>query len=210
MRSILLSTAALLIVNTSFAAEPLHISVRVFDTASVSDRVLSKAQQLAADLYERVGIRIHWLHGDRKTLARVEREKPLRVGPDCASLDQIDIKIQASIRGTIQTSILAKAYPFRRSGIRIEVPMTQLVTHSSGHGVPLHVLLGLVLTHEIGHILIGSDGHSATGIMRPLLSRRDMMLPVGEVPMFNGSDADYIRGNLERSGRGCPAMIAVR
>jgi hypothetical protein len=212
MRSTSFSTAALLILNASFAAagEPLDITVRVFDTASVSDRMLSEAQQLATGLYERVGIRIHWVRGDRKTLARVEREKPLRLGSGCASLNQIDIKIQPSIRGISRTSILAKAYPFRRSGLRVEVPMSQLVAHSFATGVPIPILLGRVLAHEVGHILIGSNSHSRTGIMRPELGWTDMMRPVSEVPMFEGIDAEYIRGNIERSAAGCPPIVAVR
>jgi hypothetical protein len=211
MRFASLLVAALLIhVSSSIAGEPRQITIRVFDTASVPDQSLANAQQIVDEVYERIGIRIHWLRGDRETLRIVERETPVQVGRGCSALDSIDIKIQASMRGTIRTSILAKAYPFRRSGIRVHVPMVQLFKNSVVTGVPIDVLLGFVLAHEIGHILIGSDSHSSSGIMRSELAWSSRTPSASQVPLFAASDGNFIRGNLERWETRCPAVIAAR
>ena len=212
MRSTFFSQAALLIFNVSLApaGEPLKISVRVFDTASVSDRTLAQAQQLVDQLYERVGIKIHWLRGDRNTLERVEREQPVRTGPGCQSVDWIDVKLQPAVRGLTRTTILANAFPYRSSGIRVRVPMVNVLAHARATGVPVNVILGFVLAHEVGHILIGSGWHSRNGIMRAKLAWTDMLLPASEVPMFDAVDVVYIRRNLEKSRIGCAPMLAAR
>ncbi|MCP5112280.1 MAG: hypothetical protein GY953_15760 [bacterium] len=36
------------------------------------------------------------------------------------------------------------------------------------------VILGMVLAHEMGHLLLGTQSHSKTGVMRPRWSRLDL------------------------------------
>jgi len=36
-------------------------------------------------------------------------------------------------------------------------------------------ILGIVVAHELGHLLLGLDAHSATGIMRPQLQYQDFL-----------------------------------
>jgi hypothetical protein len=212
MRPAISSAVVVLVLSGLFAAaeEPKQITIRVFDTASVSDELLANAQELAAQLYERVGIEIHWIRGDRDALASAEREPAVRTAPGCPSVDRIDVKLQPTVRGLTRTTILASAFPYRNSGIRVRVPMAHLVAHARATGVPIDVILGFVLVHEVGHILIGSDWHSSTGIMRPKLEWTDMILPASEVPMFDATDAVYIRRNLEKSRIGCEPMLATR
>jgi hypothetical protein len=88
--------------------------------------------------------------------------------------------------------------------------MAHLVAHARATGVPPDVILGFVLAHEVGHILIGSDWHSREGIMRAKLDWTDMILPASEVPMFDAVDAVYIRRNLEKSATGCQPLLAAR
>jgi hypothetical protein len=55
------------------------------------------------------------------------------------------------------------------------------------------IILGHVMTHEIGHLLLPIDGHSTTGIMQERLGRREWALAVAGLLGFTREEAVMIR-----------------
>jgi hypothetical protein len=63
-------------------------------------------------------------------------------------------------------------------------------------------LLGHVLAHEMGHLLLGPNAHSSSGIMRPVWRRFDEEWMVKGALVFSAEQAKKMRANLvERASR---------
>ena len=68
-------------------------------------------------------------------------------------------------------------------------------------GVSSYAVLGPVIAHEIGHLLLGQQSHSPTGIMRARWGRRDYEAPPLGAFMFTPGQAEQIRTEVKERGR---------
>jgi len=65
-------------------------------------------------------------------------------------------------------------------------------------GVDLSRLLGAVCAHELGHLLLGSQSHSTTGIMQPIW-QRDSLHRIGMgLLLFTGQQSRTMKARLGR------------
>ena len=204
-----LLVAALLAARAASAAEaePLEVTVRVFDTAGVPDRWMNTAQRLTETLYAGLGITIRFAPGDRAALAALDGEPRRPVLPGCGAIDRIDMRLYAD-RPSLRPAVLAEAQPFQRSGVRVHIAMARVLTHARANGVPADVTLGLVMAHELGHMLIGSDGHEPAGLMRAQMSRSEMLDPISKLLLFEEPQLNLMRRNIRLSARGCEVVAA--
>src|SRR5689334_15085747 len=67
---------------------------------------------------------------------------------------------------------------------------------SGSRGVPPSVVLGTVLAHEIGHLLLGRNSHSATGIMRARWQSRDFYAVLKGASGFSAAESKRIREQI--------------
>jgi hypothetical protein len=73
-------------------------------------------------------------------------------------------------------------------------------------GVPRGVLLGRAIAHEVGHLLLGTNAHADSGLMRALWSRRTLEHSRPADWLFSAAEAVLMRGALsERT----PALAAT-
>jgi hypothetical protein len=57
----------------------------------------------------------------------------------------------------------------------------------------LPVILGCVIAHEIGHLLLGPDSHSESGIMQPRWERKQMRQALTGTLLFTPVQAKHIQ-----------------
>jgi hypothetical protein len=62
---------------------------------------------------------------------------------------------------------------------------------------PRALLLGLVMAHEIGHLLLPYEKHANTGLMRAGWSRTDIELAGRGQLRFSATEAGLIRAKLQ-------------
>jgi hypothetical protein len=65
-------------------------------------------------------------------------------------------------------------------------------------GLPGYVVLGRTMAHELGHVLLGANSHSAAGLMRAKFGWRDLTLESAQF-LFDPKQAAQLR-RLVRSG----------
>ena len=63
-------------------------------------------------------------------------------------------------------------------------------------GLSTGALLGHSAAHEIGHLLLGPNAHSCSGIMRPLMKRSDEELMLKGWLRFDTAQASKMRSAL--------------
>jgi len=147
----------------------LELSVRVFDDFGVSEKDLNGATEEAARLLEGVGLRLAWLRCPRGSKA-TGCHRPLGGGEVMVKLAGA---FQLSNRGTAAMgyAFVNPAAPYAR----LANVFVDLVRAASRQGrMDLPVLMGRAMAHEIGHLLINSNGHAQGGLMRAVWSTAEL------------------------------------
>ena len=91
---------------------------------------------------------------------------------------------------------LAYAAPYATSGTRIHVFLDRV--QQTAAEVPVGILLGYVIAHELGHVLEGVDRHSAEGIMQARWKHAELERMLIRRFPFSPEDAALIRAGVAR------------
>ena len=197
--TILSSACALLVsalcpVGFVFADEPMNVNVAVCNLGGVRAQIVADAKAETETVFSSAGVRIVWTAcGDISSPAvqargalfiiRLRTDKPPRTtGP--LSLDTMGRAYVADDGG----GYLADAY----------FPAIQAV--ADHYGGSASALLGLVIAHELGHLLRGA-GHSLDGVMTTPWRGNEMNALRKRSLKFSAEDGARIRRALQVSER---------
>src|SRR5688572_25603174 len=84
-----------------------------------------------------------------------------------------------------------------RSGVLATVYLDRVSVLAGPAGLDIATLLGHAIAHEIGHLLLGTNAHSTTGLMRAVWSREEVRRRRAADWTFTERDATAIRARLE-------------
>jgi hypothetical protein len=147
--------------STSFA-EHAQVTVFVYDDAQVPSDTLSRAEQQAAKIFWRAGLDVIWLNRAR-----------INAGPDTVANKEIEgtgrlvlriIPVAAS--STSDTAFGVAFLAANGTGRYGDVFWERAEELHAKWNVDLGGILGSVMAHEMGHLLLGSNAHAISGIMR--------------------------------------------
>jgi hypothetical protein len=167
--------------------------VSLCNQADVSEAVLSGAKEEIAIAYQAAGVTIHWVacedvaaakmqYGERYFVIRLRNETFL---PSARS---------------VSLDTMGRAYTERRgSGYLADAYLSSVAHFGVQHDIDLEALLGLVVSHELGHLLLG-PGHSAGGIMFAQWTRRETEAGRRRWLRFNQSEAALMVEQLQERG----------
>jgi hypothetical protein len=80
---------------------------------------------------------------------------------------------------------------------------------AQGANATLPVLLGRAMAHEIGHLLLGANSHSRTGIMRAFWSGRDLGLDGRPYLLFTPEQSRHMKSRLAERAEAWQAQEKV-
>jgi hypothetical protein len=176
----LLISATLLCLSTAAFADA-QISIRVFTDTSVTDSVLTAAEDEAKFVLKTGGIEVTW--------------KDCPKAPGCAApvlSNQLIILIRPSkpdtFEGSVRGEILGNAAaPRDGSGIYAWIWYDAVKSEARMAEITWPDLLGYVIAHEIGHLLLG-PAHRAGTVMQArwgqqeldLIARRNLRFDAGQ------------------------------
>ena len=132
------------------------IVLHVTNHAALSREILEVASARVATIYERIGVRIVWVDGEVSLEERQDGRRHFSIL--LLSRDMAEKTILA--RG-IKDGVLAQAHV---SGGRAQFFAT--ASRPSRRPNIFATPLGHVIAHEVGHLVLGTNSHSASGIMR--------------------------------------------
>src|SRR5215510_15128778 len=153
------------------------ITVRVWDRVQIDAGTLDRAKQVAASVFQPVGLEIRWV--DCLTGPTPENQRCISpAGPN-----DFSVRIfwrPAKSRQQLRRHTAGVAVPSQANGgsgfIQIFFDRLQEISRDNRGAAPLELLLGITIAHEIGHLLLPDDGHSISGIMQGWLGRRSLDL----------------------------------
>ena len=178
-------TATLFIAGPAPAQDEVRtLALHVDNYARLPSDVLAQAEREAARVYEAAGVRVAWIHGDdeAKREAGGRHLVVLLLSTEMMHRKIGNDRINDDVLGTASRET-GRAFVFTQRVIERAL--------ASGHEAAQ--LIGRVMAHEIGHLLLQQAGHSNSGIMRANLSFRTRSLAT-----FTKPQADEILLALNR------------
>jgi hypothetical protein len=166
------------------------LTVLVYNNAQASAVILAGAEREAGRILGVAGLRAVWLdcldqHSavDAQELCHKAREPTdvvLRVFPG-----HIQNRLQDTLFGFTFHPVLASVY--YEYAVRLA---------KSDDEVP--IVLGCAVAHELGHLLLGPNSHSAGGIMRGEWGPKQLQLTLMGGPLFTSQQSKVIRAEAQR------------
>jgi hypothetical protein len=162
-------TIFFLVVPTSFVllvfrpncfAENPQVTVSVYDDAGVSSEILAHAEGQAGRIFGQAGVNINWLNCSSSISTHCTA--PLETGGPV----RLNLRIIPNAAVSTGEQIFGVAYlapdGTGKYGDVFWLRTKDLQTDSK---VNLASILGSVMAHEMGHLLLGSNSHAISGIM---------------------------------------------
>ena len=192
---------------SSVYAQPIavpRIVVRSYNTIGVPLPVLNRAESTIANLLRQAGMDSSW------------RNCRTMQGPSSQSTDwcsdvltasEVIVRIVRAPRAITDAEVLGYSHvdAYRRQGTLATVFADRVRTLAAALRTDEGTLLGRAITHELGHLLLGTLDHSETGLMRgawntPGRRRSDWF--------FSSSEADRMRAGLDARVLSTPLAVA--
>jgi hypothetical protein len=158
------------------------IVLHVVNYAALSRDVLDVAMARVSTVYERIGVRIVWVEGEQSAKALEDGRRHLSIL--LLSRDMAEKKISAD---RINDGVLGQAHV---SSGRASI-FCDRIASTPGALKHFPIPLGNIIAHEAGHLLLGANSHSRSGIMRP---NADVRAPL--LQSFDKTQARTIRTTL--------------
>ena len=185
------------------------LHVRVYDNTQLPPEELTAALDGAGDLLVSIGVAVQW-HG-----CSTPASMPPEAGP---TLEQVPWCGEPLATNELALRVVHAPTPLEYRGqlplgdslidqrLRIGVLATIYVERvewlAQAAEVPMTPLLARAIAHEIGHLLLGSPHHAASGLMRPVWKREDLQHEQADDWRFTAADANAIRARRQESAAG--------
>ena len=194
LRQLLIFTGVMVMAGNSLAAEPpeakLTITIHVYNYARIANWTLVRIKKQVAGIFLRAGIELQWM--DCISSARNE--------PDPASWSAEPSPSQLILNIVPQFRARQEGYRDSLFGFAIGYQATVVNERTeeisySGESAPSQVL-GITIAHELGHLLLGPNSHTASGIMSPRWDGKDFRSVQSKTLAFTERQAGQMRQKI--------------
>jgi hypothetical protein len=167
------------------------LTIQIKNDAQVAGGTLSRALAEAGRLLSEAGVPALWRDCSAGESGRgcACDEKP---GP---TVLEVSIAYRSGRFGH-GADLFGLALPFEGGGVRATIYFDRIIRAAKSGLVSPGVLLGHVIAHEVGHLLLWSNGHSREGIMRGSWTTADLLKLAQGRERFTPEQAESMRANL--------------
>lgn len=188
--------------SPSIGQEPLHqreisrlpeqgirVTVLVHNYAHLPAQILVEVQDRASLIFRKAGVEVEWAD------CPVNDEDPASY-PGCpAAVDATQLFLRIFPKTATKTEDNGQAFVAARIANifwnRVEERVQRL-------NVSVSRILAHTVAHELGHLLLGSNSHSPTGIMTAHWDAQVLIRISQEGLYFNGQQSDFIRSEMRK------------
>lgn len=185
----------------------LEVEVHIYNYSAVPEETLTRAEHVAEEIFHPAGVKIIWLEcpvtrqdAARNRICALPSARPklelhvlTNFMADAVGTGK-DTFGSAALPATLSFGVVAYVYADRARRLAEQREF--------------NVILGRVIAHELGHLLLGSNSHSTMGIMKALWTARDLEPARGASMSFLPIEAKKIHAQiLARIG---PEMSSTR
>jgi predicted Zn-dependent protease len=183
----------------------LAITIHVRNYAGVTPQILTQAEQVATEIYRKAGVETRWAD-----IVLSENSQVNSVDHQAFTLADIQLSIFPDVmsdRLGLSNSVMGLApctgpdrgivYVFD-SKVR-NLSWTVLSAYTRGdmdRRVSKGQVLGHAIAHEVGHLLLNQQGHSALGIMRGEWGFADLRDAADGLLLFTPQQGEFLRADV--------------
>ena len=186
---------------------PLKITVHVYNYARVSHRTLARAGHEARRLFLKVPIETEWLDSPRSAS---ERPCDHQLGPAHVVVNILPYPVAEGFESHDDALGVSLAPSDGDFGSCAYIFYSRISDVAHRTGVGEMPLLAYTLAHEVGHLLLGLNSHSAMGLMSGRWSRKDLQSAERGRLDFTPLESEHIRtAALMRNRKGSSVIVAA-
>jgi len=179
------------------------ITIHVHNYARIASRTLAEAEKVATGIFREAGLETRWAD----SVLTTENDRENFAGHSTFNLADIQLSVLPremsdrlglpnNVMGVVPGADAQIAYVFDS---KVEdLFQTTLSAYRTGHidrRVSESQILGIALAHELGHLLLNLQGHSARGIMRGEWGLFDLRNAADGMLLFTPQQAEVLRAN---------------
>jgi hypothetical protein len=135
--------------------QALTVVLRIENPARVSGNTLLNAEEHAARIYDAIGVNTIWVHDEARDVA----PGALRL---TVILLHTDMPVLGSANEKLEGHVVGEAF---REARRVYIFTNRIAALAAKHSRDRAILLGHAIAHEMGHVLLPANSHSASGLM---------------------------------------------
>jgi hypothetical protein len=157
----LLGMTGFALAGTAFAEDDSNptITVLVSNYFQASPAIVGRAESEASRIMEKAGVRVVWF---QCPMGPVDAKDPCQRAPEAT-----DIRLRV-LAAPIQGKFIDTVFGFTFHPVLASVYYDSVVRRAKSDDADFEIpiILGGVIAHELGHLLLGPKGHAGAGIMR--------------------------------------------
>lgn len=181
--------------STAFAGENDYsptITVLVDNYSQASPATLAKAEREASRILGKAGLRVVWLECPRATSIADQPEPCQRPAADT------DMRLRV-LSAPVQSSFGDAVFGFSNHPVLASVFYEHAVRRAKSDDAEFEIplILGGVIAHELGHLLLGSNRHSHIGIMQPRWTPSQVRQLTKGMLLFTTEESQLMRARAE-------------
>jgi hypothetical protein len=178
------------------------LSIVVYDGAHVGPKTAEHAEDLAAKILSTASIQSSWVAGPVEELGNLGMDFTAYAAKAChADLGPaiVRLRILPHAPAGLPAQALGFSLPCARSGVQVTIFADRVATVSETGGPTFGRVLGYVMAHEVGHVLLQSDTHTTAGLMRGIWSKSDWQRAAVSIVSFSPAEARQIAALHKRT-----------
>ena len=168
------------------------LRVSVFNDARIPPPTLLRAEKVATQVFAASGISLDWLNCGG----------PAEPGTAQAACNEASFPSHLHIRIrprslNLEPSTIGLSYSGQDgAGRQADIFYAGISLLEQTNHADSGVLLGKVIAHELGHLLLGPDSHAPSGLMRPLWNADDLSCAGAGQLLFTRAQSQKLRARL--------------
>ena len=184
----------LLAAGTAGSAERLSIDCLMGDLVPVADETLAEARQRVVRIFEPLAVQIAWFDAASAVGRYKALDDPAAQRAFVTSLYVVRLVAKGGDGGMSPSE---RAVGVAAVGTRVAIiPYPRVVELARNGSASVGLVLGHVIAHELGHLLLQRASHSAAGLMRATL---DLQLAQQGRLLFTAPEGQAIRAAIARN-----------
>ena len=177
----------------SATAPTLSLTIIVDNYSQASAAVLARAENEAGRIFGRAGLSAVWLNCSTGQVS-------VDTQPSChKAVEATDVRLRilpAHVRDKFQGTVFGFAVHPVLASVYYEHVVRLAKTDDAEFELP--IILGCAIAHEIGHLLLGPNNHSADGIMRAKWERKQVEQTMCGTLLFTSQQSKVIQAEARR------------
>jgi hypothetical protein len=173
------------------------LKVRIYNAAVVPAADQAVALRAAASILAAAGIGTTWLLCENAAADQAEAVCSTPLHPSELSVRLVRLPATASSRGELQLGY-SLVDTTARAGTLATIYADRVAWLAGEAGADMPTLVGFAIAHEIGHLLLGTNAHAGSGLMRAVWSRAELRRNDTADWLFGRSEAARLRASVLR------------